>query len=130
MSRVKSKNTVPEIVVRQAAHALGLRFRLHRGDLPGKPPAWHWCDSEGGGRDERQNAPEGASFLHGNGVICAPWNRLSYKSVDPRGPHADWVMGDWRNNSHTKGCKTLCAMLLRVYVELNGPNFHKRHLAT
>jgi DNA mismatch endonuclease (patch repair protein) len=44
MSRVKSKNTVPEIVVRRAAHELGLRFRLHRGDLPGKPdlvfPRW------------------------------------------------------------------------------------------
>jgi DNA mismatch endonuclease (patch repair protein) len=37
MSRVKSKNTSPEMRVRREAHALGLRFRLHRGDLPGKP---------------------------------------------------------------------------------------------
>ena len=37
MSRVKSKDTSPEMRVRRAAHALGLRFRLHRRDLPGKP---------------------------------------------------------------------------------------------
>lgn len=37
MSRVASKNTSPEMRVRRAAHALGLRFRLHRKDLPGKP---------------------------------------------------------------------------------------------
>lgn len=37
MSRVKSKNTTPELRVRKAAHAMGLRFRLHRIDLPGRP---------------------------------------------------------------------------------------------
>ena len=37
MSRVKGKNTTPEMRVRRAAHASGLRFRLHRKDLPGKP---------------------------------------------------------------------------------------------
>jgi DNA mismatch endonuclease (patch repair protein) len=37
MSRIRSKNTKPEIAVRKAAHALGLRFRLHRRDLPGTP---------------------------------------------------------------------------------------------
>ena len=37
MARVRGKNTTPEIRVRRAAHAAGLRFRLHRKDLPGKP---------------------------------------------------------------------------------------------
>lgn len=37
MSRVRGKHTSPEIRVRRAAHALGLRFRLHRRDLPGRP---------------------------------------------------------------------------------------------
>jgi DNA mismatch endonuclease, patch repair protein len=37
MRSVKSANTGPELVVRRAAHAAGLRFRLHRSDLPGKP---------------------------------------------------------------------------------------------
>jgi DNA mismatch endonuclease (patch repair protein) len=37
MSRVGSKNTTPEMRVRRAAHSMGLRFRLHRKDLPGRP---------------------------------------------------------------------------------------------
>jgi DNA mismatch endonuclease (patch repair protein) len=37
MSRVRGKNTKPELVVRSAAHRLGYRFRLHRKDLPGRP---------------------------------------------------------------------------------------------
>jgi DNA mismatch endonuclease (patch repair protein) len=37
MAQVKSKNTSPEMAVRRAAHAMGLRFRLHRQDLPGRP---------------------------------------------------------------------------------------------
>jgi len=37
MRAVKRAHTRPEIVVRRALHALGLRFRLHRRDLPGSP---------------------------------------------------------------------------------------------
>lgn len=37
MSRIRKKDTKPELKVRKAAHALGLRFRLHRSDLPGTP---------------------------------------------------------------------------------------------
>jgi DNA mismatch endonuclease, patch repair protein len=37
MSKVKGRNTLPEVKVRQALHAMGYRFRLHRKDLPGKP---------------------------------------------------------------------------------------------
>ena len=37
MSQVKNKNTSAEMRVRRAAHALGLRYRLHRQDLPGTP---------------------------------------------------------------------------------------------
>ena len=37
MSRVRSKDTSPELRVRKVAHALGYRFRLHRRDLPGCP---------------------------------------------------------------------------------------------
>ena len=37
MSRVRTKNTRPEMIVRRTIHAAGLRFRLHRRDLPGKP---------------------------------------------------------------------------------------------
>lgn len=37
MSRIKGKNTKPEIVVRRYLHSHGFRFRLHVKDLPGKP---------------------------------------------------------------------------------------------
>ena len=37
MSRVRSKDTTPEIQVRKALHRAGFRFRLHRTNLPGKP---------------------------------------------------------------------------------------------
>jgi len=37
MGRVRQKNTSAEIRVRKVAHGLGLRFRLHRKDLPGTP---------------------------------------------------------------------------------------------
>jgi DNA mismatch endonuclease (patch repair protein) len=37
MSRIRSKNTKPEIVVRSAMHRAGFRFRLHVTTLPGKP---------------------------------------------------------------------------------------------
>ncbi|MBM3950794.1 MAG: DNA mismatch endonuclease Vsr [Rhodospirillales bacterium] len=37
MSRVKGRNTTPELIVRSMIHKMGYRFRLHRRDLPGKP---------------------------------------------------------------------------------------------
>lgn len=37
MSRIRGKHTGPEMITRSVAHALGLRFRLHRKDLPGRP---------------------------------------------------------------------------------------------
>lgn len=37
MSRVRSRNTKPELFVRSLLHAMGYRFRLHRKDLPGSP---------------------------------------------------------------------------------------------
>ena len=47
MSRVKGKNTKPEMIVRSLCHQMGLRFRLHRRDLPGTPdlvfPKYNLC---------------------------------------------------------------------------------------
>jgi len=37
MSRVKGRDTKPEMTVRSLVHGMGYRFRLHRGDLPGDP---------------------------------------------------------------------------------------------
>jgi DNA mismatch endonuclease, patch repair protein len=37
MSRIKGKNTKPEITIRKLLHSLGFRFRLHVENLPGMP---------------------------------------------------------------------------------------------
>ncbi|HZH11161.1 MAG TPA: very short patch repair endonuclease [Microvirga sp.] len=37
MATIPSKDTKAELCVRQVAHRLGYRFRLHRRDLPGSP---------------------------------------------------------------------------------------------
>lgn len=37
MSRIRSKDTSPERIVRSYLHARGFRYRLHRHDLPGRP---------------------------------------------------------------------------------------------
>jgi len=45
MSRIKSKDTKPEMLVRRGLFARGLRFRLHANRLPGRPdlvfPKYH-----------------------------------------------------------------------------------------
>jgi len=37
MRAIKAKDTAPELSVRHLVHSLGYRYRLHCGDLPGKP---------------------------------------------------------------------------------------------
>src|SRR6266700_1141377 len=62
MSRIRGKNTKPEIPLRSALHLRGLRFRIHRKELPGSPDIvfsrqriavfvdgcfWHGCPAHG-----------------------------------------------------------------------------------
>lgn len=37
MRRIRSKNSKPEMHVRRLVHSMGVRYRLHRKDLKGKP---------------------------------------------------------------------------------------------
>lgn len=37
MSRVRSRDTAPEMLLRQLLSRCGVRYRLHRKDLPGRP---------------------------------------------------------------------------------------------
>lgn len=37
MSRVRRKDTKPELIVRKSLHAMGFRYRLHAKELPGTP---------------------------------------------------------------------------------------------
>ena len=70
MARVKGKNTTPELAVRRLLTQMGLRYRLHRADLPGKPDVampgrrtvvcvhgcfWHGHDCARGARMPKAN---------------------------------------------------------------------------
>ncbi len=70
MSRIRSKDTSPELLVRSALHRLGFRYRLHVRTLPGCPdlvfPArktvlfihgcfWHGHDCKVGARTPKTN---------------------------------------------------------------------------
>jgi DNA mismatch endonuclease, patch repair protein len=37
MSRIRGRDTKPELMLRRGLHGSGLRFRLHAGKLPGRP---------------------------------------------------------------------------------------------
>jgi hypothetical protein len=84
------------------------------------PPAWRFLDP----RTDRaigQPAypqPAGNSILHGNGVICAPWNRLAYQVEG--GPHGDWgPTTGWKTPrpGHTHAV-TIPDMLDRIHREV------------
>lgn len=62
MARMPTRDSQPELKLRSALHSAGMRYRLHRRDLPGSPdicfgPAqvavfvdgcfWHWCPDHG-----------------------------------------------------------------------------------
>ena len=70
MRRVKGRDTSPEMKVRRLLTAMGLRYRLHRRDLPGAPDIvlgprrlaifvhgcfWHGHDCPRGARVPKQN---------------------------------------------------------------------------
>ena len=70
MRRVKARDTTPEMIVRRALTRLGVRYRLHRKDLPGCPDIvmpgrrlailvhgcfWHGHDCARGDRVPKQN---------------------------------------------------------------------------
>lgn len=71
MKAVRSKDTMPEMIVRQLVHSLGFRYCLHRKDLPGNPDLlfpsrhkvifvngcfWHGHACRRGAREPKRNA--------------------------------------------------------------------------
>lgn len=93
---------------------------------PGVPPVWHRYNAGSKAIDQPSDTPTGGAFFHGAGVICAPWNRLAYRSEDARGPHSDWTIGAWRSNDKTGACRTLAAMALRIATELKASTYSGR----
>lgn len=83
MSRIRSKDTKPEMRVRRIVHGLGYRYRLHASDLPGRPDlvfrprrsvifvhGCFWHRHEGCSRNRIPKLPERREFwrhkLNGN----------------------------------------------------------------
>lgn len=52
MSKIRGRDTKPEMLVRRMVHAMGYRYRLHRKDLPGHP-------------DLTFSSPRKVVFVHG-----------------------------------------------------------------
>jgi len=83
MSRVRSKDTRPEMTVRRLVHSAGFRYRLHVANLPGRPDLvfpgrkkvifvhgcfWHLHDGCGGGRVPKSRTDFWLTKLHSNQV--------------------------------------------------------------
>ena len=86
MRAVKSRDTKPEILVRRLIHSLGYRYRLHRGDLPGKP-------------DLVFPSRKKVVFVHGcfwHGHDCARGSRVPKTNQDY------WVQKIGRNKARDK----------------------------
>lgn len=41
MSRIRGKDTGPELLLRRALHGVGARYRIHDGTVPGRPDVSH-----------------------------------------------------------------------------------------
>lgn len=100
MSRIKGKNTKPEVLVRSLLHRMGYRFRIHVKELPGNPDIvlpryktvifvhgcfWHQHDCKVGTRVPKSNhdywIPKLArtkerDLLHRENLFTLGWNVL------------------------------------------------------
>lgn len=78
MSRVRGKDTMPELRVRRTAHSLGFRYRLHGKGLPGHPDlvfaskrkvvfvhGCFWHRHRGCAKTRFPKSPERAAFWRG-----------------------------------------------------------------
>ena len=94
MRRVKSKDTEPEIVLRRALWAAGIRYRLHDSGLPGKP-------------DIVIPRSRLVIFIDGDYWHGGQWAHRGHKSLAEQfvaSPHADYwigkISGNMRRDRH------------------------------
>lgn len=100
MSRIRSRDTLPERIVRATLHRLGLRFRLVDNTLPGKPDIvlrtrrtvvfvngcyWHGHDCTKGKSSAKSNVEFWAKKLNDNktrdGKNCRALSGLGWRVV-------------------------------------------------
>lgn len=111
MSKIRGKNTKPELVLRKALHRRGYRYRLHHATLPGKPDIvlprfravifvsgcfWHGHDCElfrlpATRREFWQKKIEGnrkRDDIVRDGILALGWRHLTVWECAIRGKHA------------------------------------------
>ena len=78
MGRVRNKDTKPELFVRRLVHAMGYRYRLHSGELPGHPDMVF--------KSRRKVIFVHGCFWHRHGEVCpeveCPLTRLPKSRLD------------------------------------------------
>jgi hypothetical protein len=81
------------------------------------PPAWQFVDHRTGMAIglPAYPKPDGGSVLHGNGLVCAPWNRLAYKNLG--GPHDNWDISKWQDVKDGTRADYVADMLARLLHE-------------
>lgn len=90
------------------------------------PPAWRFVgpatgDDIGLPAFPAPGSYPGGTVLHPNGLVCAPWNRLAYKTPEnPSGVHEDWgALTAWQSAGPTNTrALTIPEMLGRLRLEV------------
>lgn len=92
-------------------------------DYRALPPSWRFLDPRtgrdiGGAAYPAPGPYQTGSVLHSQGVICAPWNLLAYKTQG--GPHADWTQpARWQETATDRTrALTIPDMLARLLAEV------------
>jgi DNA mismatch endonuclease, patch repair protein len=75
MAAVRGRNTQPELLLRRALHARGLRYRVHPRDVPGRPDLVN--------RARKVAVFVDGDFWHGN---PAEWERRGFSSMEAQFP--------------------------------------------
>lgn len=89
MAAVKSRDTAPELALRRALHGRGLRFRVHSGEVLGRPDIIN--------RSKRLAIFVDGDFWHGN---PSDWTRRGFDSMEAQFRSANrkrWVAKLRRN---------------------------------
>lgn len=89
MAAVRGRDTRPEIALRRALHARGIRYRLHPRDIRGRPDLVN--------RSRKVAVFIDGDFWHAN---PAEWRRRGFDSMEaqfPTSKRADWVSKLRRN---------------------------------
>jgi DNA mismatch endonuclease (patch repair protein) len=119
MSRIRDKDTVPELTVRSYLHRIGLRYRLHAIDLPGKPDLvfrsaklcvfvhgcfWHGCKNC---VDGRRRVRSNSSYWHAKVSRNRARDKQQSRALRKRG----WtVFTIWECQTKSESCLSLLSM--------------------